>query len=279
MANKRMFAKTVISADTFVCMPLSAQALYFHFGVNADDDGFIDNPKSIQRMIGATDGDLKELLNNGYIIQVGVNLYLVKHWRLNNNKIEPKKYTGTIYKKEFDRVILKNNVYELKNSTEITDSALSVNELCTNSSPTVHEKLTGCDPRLEQNRLDKSRVEQSSIYVSPPTEENTKEKEKKEKSIKHSFGTYKNVSLSDEELEKLKNEFPDSYQSWIERVSEYVASTGKTYKNYLATIRNWAKKETTQQPQHTQYNTSDIYLRVGKRMLEEQERNGDVIDD
>ena len=64
----------------------------------------------------------------------------------------------------------------------------------------------------------------------------------KEKDNKHQYGTYKNVLLSDTELETLKQEFPD-YQDRIERVSEYCASKGKSYKNYLATIRAWARKE------------------------------------
>lgn len=60
--------------------------------------------------------------------------------------------------------------------------------------------------------------------------------------IRHAYGTYKNVLLSDEELGKLKNEFPD-WQERIERVSEYCASKGRAYKNYLATIRSWSRKE------------------------------------
>ncbi len=59
----------------------------------------------------------------------------------------------------------------------------------------------------------------------------------------HKYGAYKNVLLSDEDMEKLKAEFPTDWEQRIERVSEYVASTGKTYKNYLATIRTWARKD------------------------------------
>jgi hypothetical protein len=65
----------------------------------------------------------------------------------------------------------------------------------------------------------------------------------KPKVARHKYGTYENVLLSDEELEKLQAEFPYDWEDRIERVSEYVASTGKSYKNYLATIRAWAKKE------------------------------------
>ena len=66
---------------------------------------------------------------------------------------------------------------------------------------------------------------------------------KKEKAPKHKYGQYQNVLLSDDELEKLKTEFPVDWEERIERVSEYCASKGATYKNYLATIRNWARKE------------------------------------
>ena len=63
------------------------------------------------------------------------------------------------------------------------------------------------------------------------------------KPIRHKYGAYNNVLLNDEELEKLKAEFPNDWKERIEKVSEYCASTGKAYKNYLATIRNWAKRD------------------------------------
>ena len=71
---------------------------------------------------------------------------------------------------------------------------------------------------------------------------------KNKKPKKHKYGEYKNVLLSDEELEKLKKEFPTDWKERIERLSEYCASTGKTYKNYLATIRNWAKRDNKDKP-------------------------------
>lgn len=76
-----------------------------------------------------------------------------------------------------------------------------------------------------------------------------KENNKKEKPVKHRYGEYKNVLLSDEDLEKLKSEFPDDYESRIEKLSAYMEMSGKTYKNYLATIRNWASKEKTEPKQ------------------------------
>ena len=92
--------------------------------------------------------------------------------------------------------------------------------------------------------------------------EEDKDKEKDKKKIKkHKYGEYSNVLLSDEELEKLKTEFSD-WQERIERLSSYMASTGKPYKNHLATIRNWAKKDKAQTKAitHDYGNPEDFYL-------------------
>lgn len=62
MAEKRMFTKMIVDSDAFLDMPLSSQALYFHLGMRADDEGFINNPKKIQRMVGASEDDLRLLV-------------------------------------------------------------------------------------------------------------------------------------------------------------------------------------------------------------------------
>ncbi|HDG0747983.1 TPA: helix-turn-helix domain-containing protein, partial [Enterococcus faecium] len=85
-------------------------------------------------------------------------------------------------------------------------------------------------------------------------------KKSKAKPIRHKYGEYKNVLLSDEQMEKLKIEFPNDYQERIERLSEYCESSGKTYKNYLATIRSWARKEKSEPK-----NASSGYKRTGRR--------------
>jgi len=84
---------------------------------------------------------------------------------------------------------------------------------------------------------------------------------------KHKYGEYRNVLLSDEELEKLQDEFPEDWKSRIERVSEYCASSGKTYKNYLATIRNWAKNE---QKKQSNKNISNPFLEILQEELKKE---------
>lgn len=84
MAERRMFAKSVVESDAFVDMPVSAQALYFHLGMNADDEGFINNPKMIQRCIGANADDLTVLASKGFVIPFDSGVIVIADWKRNN---------------------------------------------------------------------------------------------------------------------------------------------------------------------------------------------------
>ena len=99
MANRRMISKTIIDSDYFLEMPLSAQCLYFHLLARADDDGFIDSPKKIMRMLGATEDDLKLLLAKQFIIAFESGVIVIKHWRI-HNYIRGDRYKPTFYRKE-----------------------------------------------------------------------------------------------------------------------------------------------------------------------------------
>ena len=108
MAERRMFAKTIIDSDAFLDMPLSTQALYFHLSMRADDDGFINNPKKIQRMIGAADDDLKVLIAKNFIIPFDSGIVVIKHWKI-HNYIRNDRYKETVYKEEKQQLIEKEN--------------------------------------------------------------------------------------------------------------------------------------------------------------------------
>lgn len=84
MAERRMFAKTIIDSDAFLDMPLSTQALYFHLAMRADDEGFVSNPKKIQKMIGASDDDCKLLILKRYILTFESGIVVIKHWKIHN---------------------------------------------------------------------------------------------------------------------------------------------------------------------------------------------------
>ena len=108
MAERRMFAKTVIDSDAFLDMPLSTQALYFHLSMRADDDGFINNPNKIQRMIGASDDDLKLLILKKFLITFESGVVVIKHWKI-HNYIQSDRYKETVYLEEKSMLSLKEN--------------------------------------------------------------------------------------------------------------------------------------------------------------------------
>ena len=103
-----MFAKTIIDSDAFLDMPLSAQALYFHLSMRADDDGFVNNPKKIQRMAGAADDDLKLLTAKRFLLPFDTGVVVIKHWRI-HNYIQKDRYKPTVYKEEKAMLSIKEN--------------------------------------------------------------------------------------------------------------------------------------------------------------------------
>ena len=213
-----MFAKTIIDSDVFLDMPLSTQALYFHLSMRADDDGFINNPKKIQRMIGASDDDLKVLVMKRFILPFDSGVVVIKHWRM-HNYIRNDRYKETVYQEEKAQLLLKENgAYTQVETIGIPDG----NQVET------------------QVRLGKDRVR---IELGEDIEE-----DKPPKPTRHKYGAYENVLFTDEEFQKLTEEFPNDWNIRLERLSEYIASTGKRYKNHLATIRSWARKDTEKKP-------------------------------
>lgn len=103
-----MFAKTIVESDAFIDMPLSSQALYFHYGMLADDEGFVNSPKKIQRMIGASEDDLKLLVAKRFILPFESGIVVIKHWRM-NNYIQKDRFKETAYQKEKNGLVIKEN--------------------------------------------------------------------------------------------------------------------------------------------------------------------------
>lgn len=217
MAERRMFAKTIIDSDAFLDMPLSTQALYFHLSMRADDDGFINNAKKIQRMIGASDDDLKVLLMKRFLLPFESGVVVIKHWKI-HNYIRNDRYKPTIYTDERAALDVKaNGAYTERQPLGIPDGYQMDTQY-----------------RLGEVRSGQDSVGEVIEEAAPPPSP---------KPVRHKYGAYKNVLLSDEDYTKLQAEFPRDWSERVERLSEYIASTGKSYKNHLATIRSWARKD------------------------------------
>lgn len=108
MAKKRMFNLGVLDTDAFMDMPLSAQALYFHLNMRADDDGFIGNPKRIVKIIGANEDDLKLLIVKRFVLAFEDGVIVIKHWRM-HNAIRKDRYTQTNFYDDLISLKLKPN--------------------------------------------------------------------------------------------------------------------------------------------------------------------------
>lgn len=108
MAERRMFAKTIIDSDAFLDMPQTTQLLYFHLSMRADDDGFINNPKSIMRNVRCTEDDMKVLISKKYIIPFESGVVVIKHWKI-HNYIAKDRYQETKYKEEKATLMLDEN--------------------------------------------------------------------------------------------------------------------------------------------------------------------------
>jgi uncharacterized phage protein (TIGR02220 family) len=147
MAEKRMISKRVTDTDIFLDMPLSAQALYFHLNLEADDDGFLGNTKMIKRKIGASDDDLKLLLAKQLLIPFENGIVVIKDWRI-HNVIRKDLYKRTEYTTELAQLELtESKKYQLRN-----------------------ELVTGAvqDRTLDKNRLDKTRLDKDNTLSGKP---------------------------------------------------------------------------------------------------------------
>lgn len=112
MANRRMFSLDVINTDDFMEMPLSAQALYFHLGMRADDDGFISSPRQIMKAVECKQDDMKVLVAKGFVIPFTNGVVVIRHWN-QNNYIRSDRYKKTVYLEEKQMLVLENDVYHM----------------------------------------------------------------------------------------------------------------------------------------------------------------------
>lgn len=163
MAERRMFAKTIIDSDCFLDLPLSAQALYFHLSMRADDDGFVNNPKKIQRMIGASDDDCRLLIIKRFILTFDSGVIVIKHWKI-HNFIRNDRYKETVYLSEKSTLSVdKNNEYTEVGTSDNTLGIPTVSKRLTLGIPTVSKRDTQVRLDKDSKELDKVNKEKETV--------------------------------------------------------------------------------------------------------------------
>jgi len=131
MAERRMFAKTIIDSDIFLDMPQTTQNLYFHLNMRADDEGFVNSPKKIMRMVGSNQNDLEVLLSKRYLIAFKSGVIVIKHFKLHNT-IRKDRMKETLYVEEKALLTEKEN-------GAYTELQPIDNQMSTNCTPSVLE--------------------------------------------------------------------------------------------------------------------------------------------
>lgn len=216
MAQKRMFSKKITDSDKFLDLPLSAQALYFHLNMHGDDDGFVDNTKTIKRMLGASDGDLRLLMDQNFIIPFESGVVVIKDWRI-HNYIPKDRYKQTIYLDDFKRLTTAENgsYTECIENVYRMDTQISIDKIS-----------------IDKSRLNKNSISSSIEQFEADTADET------------IFDYYQSRigALDGYQVEKLQGYLSDDHlePELVKRAIDRAADNGKRNFGYInAILKNW----------------------------------------
>lgn len=252
-----MFAKTIVDSDAFLDMPQSSQNLYFHLSMRADDDGFVNNPKKIQRMTGCHDDDMRILITKKFIIPFESGVVVIKHWRI-HNYIRNDRYKPTLYQDEKKQLNFdENNAYTLNEVVGIpsdnqmdTQVRLGKDSLGKGS---IEEDILPDDthtpsPKTEDSLLEEEFEKLWKLYPKKVGKPKALAKYKKYRtSKKEDYCTYGDVFGG---LEK--------YLKYIEENTWYSPKDGSTWFNQQGWLDEYElKEETKYESEFTLHNVDD----------------------
>ena len=226
-----MFAKTIVTSDAFLDMPLSARCLYFSLGMFADDDGFVNNPKSIMRQVGACTDDLNILLVKRFILTFASGVIVIKHWKI-HNYIAKDRYKETKYIEE--------------------KSTLSIDEKGAYTECIHDVYKVDTQVRLGKDSIGEFRLVEGSADVYSDNGNQTTENDdlSTELSTNNQFeaigGTLGRgvVMLTNEQFESLLEKLGmDGFNHYISKLADFIINKDAKVGNHYATILKWARQD------------------------------------
>lgn len=227
MAQRRMFSKKITETDNFLDMPLSSQALYFHLNMGADDEGFIDKAKTIQRTIGASSDDLRILIAKGFVIPFDSGVVVIRHWRI-HNYIRSDRFQSTMHQEEKKKIDFdETKIANIKVLQDVIPDVI----------PNGYQMDT--QVRIGKDRLDKERLELDKVN----NHNNTVPVENK-KSLSKIFKDSE-IKLNERHLQMIYEYIAlDRFTvPMIQYAVERTEDAGSTSFNYLNKIlKNWKEK-------------------------------------
>ena len=236
MAQRRMFSKKITETDNFLDMPLSSQALYFHLNMGADDEGFVDKAKTIQRTIGASSDDLRILIAKGFVIPFESGVVVIRHWRI-HNYIQADRFQSTIHKEEKEQLEFdKSKIANIKPLDQCIQNVYKVDT----------QVRIGKD-RLDKDRLDKDRLDKDRLELDKVNNLNYTGGENEKKSFSQIIKE-SNIKLNDRQAQMLLDYvgLDNMTIEMIQYAVELTEDAGANNFNYLNKIlKSWREKKLT----------------------------------
>ena len=227
MAEKRMFTQKIVDSDAFLDMPLSTQALYFHLNMRADDDGFVNNPKRIQRTIGASDDDLKVLIAKRFLICFENGIIVIKHWRM-HNALRKDRYKETQYSKQL-------SLLEVKENGAYTEKKPDADTMATTWQPNGNQ-LT------PQYSIGKNSIDKYSVDV-VEVNDNQTDTDYTDNDSKLEYFKGK-VMLSESQVADLLEKMGlDAFNEYVDRLDRFLSRTDATIKSHYSEMLKWYAKD------------------------------------
>ena len=246
-----MFHKNVVESDAFLDMPTSAQALYFHLGMHADDDGFVNGPKRIVRLVGASIEDLRLLIDKRFLLEFENGVVVVKHWRvansLQNDRAKMPQYpelAARIYIKEnrsyTDHPVV-GGVSLLENKLHYLESKRNPNGIPKEGKGTEGNRTEGNGAEVEAGGIQAGG--RFSTAFSTTEELAAASEDRKLKLFGGELG--KNVVfLSEDQITDLLDKLGlDAFDHYVDKLASYILQKGAKPKNHYATILKWWRED------------------------------------
>lgn len=251
VADRRMFHKSIVESDSFLDMPTSAQALYFHLGMHADEDGFVNGPRRIARLIGASDGDLQLLIDKRFLLAFPNGVVVIKHWRVANS-LKNDRAKLPQYPELAAKIYIKDNRSYTDHSSPGTISLLEHkrNVLESKRNP---NGIPAEQSIAEQKRAEHSRAEAEaggfraggsySTEFSTPEELAASAADRKLKLFQGELGKGV-VFLSEAQIVDLLEKLDlDAFDHYVDKLANFIIDKGARVKSHYETILKWWRED------------------------------------
>ena len=242
MAERRMFHTTVVESDAFLDLPLQAQALYFHLGMHADDDGFVNSPKQITRRLRIPVAKLQLLMDAGFLLEFP-GVVVLRHWRVANS-LRKDRMKPLLYPEFAQRLYIQpNGLYTLA----IPDDTHIVS--------LYDERLTKCQPsgnqmrhkvkegKIREGKIREDKLKEDNIDAAVAASDTAATADKNLNFIKGDLGKGV-VLLSQEQITDLVEKMDiDCFDYYVEKLARFIQDKQASVKNHYLTILKWWEED------------------------------------